>query len=50
MSWLKQYVNIDCDIKTFTDGMIMSGSNIEGYEENGAEISKVVSVDRKSVV
>ena len=42
MSWLKQYVDIDCDIVTFTDGMIMSGSNIEGYEEIGAEISKVV--------
>ena len=42
MSWLKQYADIDCDIVTFTDGMIMSGSNIEGYEEIGAAISKVV--------
>ena len=42
MSWLKQYVDVDCDIVTFTDGMIMSGSNIEGYEEIGAAISKVV--------
>ncbi|NLI89735.1 MAG: phenylalanine--tRNA ligase subunit beta [Epulopiscium sp.] len=42
MSWLKQYVDIDCDIVTFTDGMIMSGSNIETYKETGEEISKVV--------
>lgn len=42
MSWLKKYVDLDCDIKTFTDGMIMSGSNIEGYKEIGEEISKIV--------
>lgn len=42
MSWLKKYVDIDCDIKTYADGMTMSGSNIETYEELGAEISNVV--------
>lgn len=42
MSWLKQYVDIDCDIVTFTDGMIMSGSNIETFKEIGEEISNIV--------
>lgn len=42
MSWLKQYVDIDCDIVTYTDAMIMSGSNIEIYKELGEEISNVV--------
>ncbi|GMQ62640.1 phenylalanine--tRNA ligase subunit beta [Vallitalea maricola] len=42
MQWLKDYVNIDCDIKTFIDSMTMSGSKVEGYEELGKEISKVV--------
>lgn len=42
MQWLNDYVEIDCDIDTFTDGMTMSGSNVDGYEELGKEISKVV--------
>lgn len=42
MSWLKQYADVDCDIVTFTDAMIMSGSNIESFKEIGEEISQVV--------
>lgn len=42
MSWLKEYADVDCDIVTFTDGMIMSGSNIETFKEIGAEISNIV--------
>lgn len=42
MSWLKDYVSIDCDIKTFVDAMTMSGSNVENYLEQGKEIDKVV--------
>ncbi len=42
MSWLKQYADVDCDIVTFTDGMIMSGSNIETFKEIGEEISNIV--------
>ncbi len=42
MSWLKQYADVDCDIITFTDGMIMSGSNIETFKEIGEEISNIV--------
>ncbi|MCT4544591.1 MAG: phenylalanine--tRNA ligase subunit beta [Vallitalea sp.] len=42
MQWLRDYVDIDCDINTFIDGMTMSGSKVEGYEELGKEISKVV--------
>jgi phenylalanyl-tRNA synthetase beta chain len=36
------YVKIDCDVKTLTDAMTMSGSKVEGYEELGKEISNVV--------
>ena len=43
MSWLKQYVDIDVDTKTFIDGMTMSGSKVEGVEESGKEITKVVA-------
>ncbi|HHX61300.1 MAG TPA: phenylalanine--tRNA ligase subunit beta [Epulopiscium sp.] len=42
MSWLREYADVDCDIVTFTDGMIMSGSNIETFKEVGAEISNIV--------
>lgn len=42
MSWIKDYVDIDCDIIEFTDAMTMSGSKVEGYEELGKEITKVV--------
>lgn len=42
MSWLKDYVNIDCDVNTFCDEMTLSGSKVEGVESKGAEITKVV--------
>lgn len=42
MKWLNDYVDIDCDIVTFTDGMTMSGSKVEGYEQLGEEIDLVV--------
>ncbi len=43
MSWLKQYVDIDVEIKTFEDRMTMSGSKVEKIEESGKEITKVVA-------
>ncbi|WP_069997316.1 phenylalanine--tRNA ligase subunit beta [Cellulosilyticum sp. I15G10I2] len=43
MSWLKQYVDIDVDLKTFEDRMTMSGSKVEAVEESGKEITKVVA-------
>ncbi len=42
MSWLKDYVDIDCDIVTFTDAMTMSGSKVEGFEQMGQDMDKVV--------
>ncbi|MFP4697692.1 MAG: phenylalanine--tRNA ligase subunit beta [Eubacteriales bacterium] len=42
LSWLKDYVDIDMGLKTFIDGMTMSGSNVEGYEELGKNIENVV--------
>ncbi len=42
MSWLKDYVNLDCDIKTFVDEITMSGSKVETVENIAEEITKVV--------
>ncbi len=42
MKWLKDYVDIDCDVKEFCDAMTMSGSKVEMYKILGEEISKVV--------
>ncbi|OON90823.1 MAG: phenylalanine--tRNA ligase subunit beta [Epulopiscium sp. Nele67-Bin002] len=43
MSWLKQYVDIDMDLKAFVDGMTLSGSKVEKIEELGKEITNVVA-------
>ena len=43
MSWLRQYVDIDVDTKTFVDAMTMSGSKVEAVEESGKNITKVVA-------
>ncbi len=42
LNWLKDYVNIPDDIKTFCDAMTMSGTKVEGYKVLGADISNVV--------
>ena len=49
--WLKDYVNINDDIKTFTRRMTVTGTMVEGYEYRGGLIenvvaAKVVSVER----
>ena len=43
MKWLSDYIDLsDIDIKQFCHGMTMSGSKVEGYEKEGAEITGVV--------
>lgn len=42
MSWLKDYVDLECDVKTFCDEMTLSGSKVEGVENKGKDITKVV--------
>jgi len=42
ISWLKDYLEIDCDINTLADKMTMSGSKVETIEHLGAEITGVV--------
>ncbi|OON96686.1 MAG: phenylalanine--tRNA ligase subunit beta [Epulopiscium sp. Nele67-Bin005] len=42
MSWLRQYVTLDMDIKTYADKMTLSGSKVEKIEELGKEITNVV--------
>ena len=42
LNWLKDYVNIPEDIKTFCDAMTMTGTKVEGYKVLGSDIERVV--------
>lgn len=42
IKWLKDYVDIKVDTKSFADGMTMSGSKVEAVSELGKEIENVV--------
>lgn len=42
LKWLRDYVDISVDIKEFTEKMTMSGTKVEGYEEVGEGLQKVV--------
>ncbi len=42
LNWLKDYVNIPDDIKSFCDKMTMTGTKVEGYKVLGSDIEKVV--------
>ncbi len=42
MKWLNDYVKTDMPIKEFCDGMTMSGSKVETYSVQGADITNVV--------
>ena len=43
VKWLKDYVNIDnLTIKELTDGLTMSGSKVEGFENENDKIQKIV--------
>ncbi|HPQ45723.1 MAG TPA: phenylalanine--tRNA ligase subunit beta [Clostridia bacterium] len=42
-SWIKDYTDIDADIKSFCDEMTMSGSKVEEWKVIGGDISNVVA-------
>ncbi len=42
MKWLNDFVKTDMPIKEFCDGMTMSGSKVETYSVQGADITNVV--------
>lgn len=42
MSWLKDYVDVDADIKDYVEDITLSGSKVEGYEEISKDITGVV--------
>ena len=51
MSWLKDYVDIDADIKDFVEDITLSGSKVEGYTEiasdiTGVVVGKVLSIEK----
>ncbi len=43
LKWLKDYVDINIDVRTLGDMLTMSGSKVEAIEEMGKEIDKVVA-------
>ncbi|HBR03481.1 MAG TPA: phenylalanine--tRNA ligase subunit beta, partial [Ruminiclostridium sp.] len=43
LKWLKDYVDINVDIKDYVEAMTMSGSKVEGVEDMGKDIEKVVA-------
>ena len=43
ISWLRDFVKIDRDIKSFCDLMTMSGTKVEGYSIVGKDINRVVT-------
>ncbi len=42
ISWLKEYVDIDCDINTFMDEMTMAGQKVEGFADNVCNKAKAI--------
>ncbi|MBQ8824124.1 MAG: phenylalanine--tRNA ligase subunit beta [Ruminococcus sp.] len=50
MKWLSDYIKKDIPIKEFCAEMTMSGSKVEGYEEEGSQIKNVVVGKLLSVV
>lgn len=42
VSWIKEYVDLNCDIKEFSHAMTMSGSKVETVEYLGSQIKNVV--------
>lgn len=50
MKWLADYVDCDMPIKEFVSQITLSGSKVESYEQEAAEVSKVVVGEILSVV
>lgn len=50
MSWLKDYVDIDADIKDYVEDITMSGSKVECYTTIAGEIKNVVVGQIKKIV
>ncbi len=42
MTWLKEFVDIDCNVNEFSDAMTLSGSKVESIENKGDIITNVV--------
>ena len=43
MTWLKDYVDVDTDIKDYVEDITLSGSKVEGYTVLGGDIKNVVT-------
>ena len=40
--WLNEFVTVDASDKDFAEAMTLSGSKVEGYEQEGSEIKNVL--------
>lgn len=53
MKWLNDYIKADVDLKRYAADLTMSGSKVEGFETEGAElknivVGKVLSIEKHS--
>lgn len=42
MKWLNEFVHVDMPMRDFCEAMTMSGSKVEGYETEGAQINRII--------
>lgn len=49
MKWLNEFVEIQMDPREFSEAITLSGSKVEGYEQEGASIHRVVTAQIVSI-
>lgn len=49
MSWMKDYVSIDADLKDFVEDITLTGSKVEGYTTLGGAIQNIVTGQIKAI-
>ena len=42
-SWLKEFVDLDCDLNEFVDKMTMSGTKVETIKKIGDKIDSIIT-------
>lgn len=50
LSWIKRYVpNLNVSVSEYVDQMTLSGTKVEGYEDRGADLEKILVGQIKSI-
>lgn len=50
MSWLKEYTQVNTDIKQFVEDITLTGSKVEGYTTMGGDIENVITGKIEKIV